>query len=595
MTFTAPNVIGTTIIRATSVQDTSKSSTVSIDVTGTIADVSINPSNPEVNAGTGQLLTVNVTGTGTFSSAVTWAVESGGGSLSSTSGTNVTFTAPSTSGTTVIRALSVQDPSKSMTSSIDILIAVNGTVLQWNGKALNGTVITVVDAKGKSRNTTSAPDGAFSIFLSPPYQITAVPSLGTNLVPMSYDNTTITNPVIVLRKNTFTLDTSPGFDNDCTPIASDGMLHVELSQPVSVGNTGEVVYIAPGIDYRPTFSYAHLTQGAGATLYDIPVKFDKETCYDSLIGTVVYIERSPSGTIFAKAALASVPIFPNTITKLNSDVDAFAPKLNLLTSNAFTIDGTTTLPGGVSSATVTAYLRVEYNIPLGRISKIAPNINLGLRTAYYPFNIKTINNSGTSTSWQIPYEFFGMASGLQYRVSVLGTVFERGTIAWSDVLPAIGNLTVDLNPPSFGQVLNPAGALTLPVNSGFRAPNGNIIPEIIGQVVQNAGCSGGNNFLNNYIFGLLGTSALWLGSSNDQKIMLPDTNEPARIIENVDYTNIALNALCIREANTTNVSDKVLDGRSIQRNFYTDAALTNPDFVGAGSYNLTRIPFRFIN
>lgn len=474
-------------------------------------------------------------------------------------------------------------------------VTVNGTVLKWSGKAEGGVNITILDAAGSLKSTASAPDGTFTVTnVVTPYQVSAVPTLGTGIVPLSNDKTTITNPIIVVRKNAFALGTPPGFQNECTPVPLDGTLRAELNQPVGVGNTGEVVYIAPGIDYRPTFSNAKLSLLAGSTIFNVPIKFDLDMCYNDLIGTVVYIERNAGGTIVAKAALANVPIFPNTITKLNADVDAFAPKLSVQTSNSNTLNGTATFPSGIITANVSAYLRVEYTIPPGKISKIAPLVNLGVRTAYYPLETKTINNAGSATNWQLAVEDFGNASGLKYRAGVLGAVAGKGTASWSEIL-APGASAVSLNMPSISGTEQPNGNLQLSPTSPFRAPGGNIIPEFRVAVVQNTGCSEGVNFLNNYIAGYTGASALWLGSSDDQKVTLPDTNEPARIGFTTNYTNVALNALCVRDANTTNVSDKVLDGRGIQRNFYTDAALTNPDFIRAGVFNITTTPFRFEN
>jgi hypothetical protein len=474
-------------------------------------------------------------------------------------------------------------------------VTVNGTVLKWSGKAEGGVNITILDGAGNLKSTASAPDGTFTVAnVITPYQVSAIPTLGTGIVPLSNDKTTITTPIIVVRKNAFAIGTPPGFQNECTPVPLDGTLRAELNQPVGAGNTGEVVYIAPGIDFRPTQSFANLIQPAGSTIFNVPVKFDLDMCYNDLIGTVVYIERNAGGTIVAKAALANVPIFPNTFTKLNNDADAFAPKLSVQTSNSNTLNGTATFPSGIITAKVSAFLRVQYTIPPGKISKIAPLVNLGVRTAYFPIETKTINNAGSATNWQLAVEDFGAASGLQYRAGVRGDVALKGTVAWSEIL-APGASGVALNMPSISGTEQPNGNLQLPPNSPARAPGGNIIPEFRVAVVQNTGCSEGNNFLNNYIAGFVGVNALWLGSSDDQKVTLPDTNEPARIGFATDYTNVALNALCIREANVTNVSDKVLDGRGIQRNFYTDAALTNPDFIRAGVFNVVTTPFRFIN
>ncbi len=474
-------------------------------------------------------------------------------------------------------------------------VTVNGTVLKWSGKPEGGVNITIVDAGGNIRNSASDPDGKFTVQnVVTPYQLSAIPALGTGIVPLSNDKVTITNPIVVVRKNAFALATPPGFQNECTPAPANGQLRVELSQPVGLNNTGQVVYIAPGINYRPTESFATLTLPAGSSVFNIAVPFDLDMCYNDLIGTVVYVERNAGGTIVAKGVRANVPIFPNSLTKLNSDVDALpGGKLSVATANSTTLTGTATFPSGIVQSTVTAWLRVEYNIPVGKVSKLAPTLALGLRTAYFPLTQKTITNSGSVTNWDLDIENYGAPSGLKYRASSLGTVAGKGTVAWSEVIDTTGAGGIALNKPSISGTEQPNGILVLPPASPFRAPGGNVIPEFRVAVVQNTGCSEGNNFLNNYIAGYTGAGALWLGSSDDQRVTLPDTNEPARIGFNTPYTNFALNSLCVREANVTNVADKVLDGRGIQRNFYTDAALTNPDFIRAGVFNINPTNFEF--
>ncbi len=474
-------------------------------------------------------------------------------------------------------------------------VTVNGTVLKWSGKPEGGVNITVVDAGGNISTTASAPDGKFTVpNVVTPYQLTAVPTLGTGIVPLSNDKVTITNPIVVVRKNAFAFAAPPGFQNECTPTPANGNLLVELSQPVGVGNSGQVVYIAPGINFRPTDSSKEVTLNAGASIFNLSVPFDKDMCYNDLLGTVVYIERNAGGTIVAKGVRASVPVFPSTTTKLNSDPDALpGGKLSVATSNSVQLTGSATFPSGVIQANVSGYLRVEYTIPVGKVAKIAPTLDLGKRTAYFPLVTKTITNSGSVTNWDLDIENFGAASGLTYRAGVIGIAGGKGTASWSDVIPTTGAGSIELNMPSIGGTQQPNGILILPLNSPFRAPAGNVIPDFIVAKVQNTGCSEGTNFLNNYVTGFTTASGLWLGSSDDEINKLPNTNEPARLAFFDPGAGFALNALCIRDANTTNASDKILDGRGIQRNFYTDAALTNPDFIRAGVFNLVNNTFEY--
>jgi hypothetical protein len=70
------------------------------------------PTSSTLNANTTINLVSVLVGTGSPNTAVNWSKVSGGGTLSNQANTSVTFTAPATASSTVIRATSVQDSSK---------------------------------------------------------------------------------------------------------------------------------------------------------------------------------------------------------------------------------------------------------------------------------------------------------------------------------------------------------------------------------------------------------------------------------------------------------------------------------------------------
>lgn len=91
----------------------------------TITSVTVSPGAIAVNPGGTVNLTAIVAGTGTFSSAVNWTTT--GGTLSSTTGNNVTLTTPNAPGSqVVVTARSQQDTSKFGTSTITINIPGGG-------------------------------------------------------------------------------------------------------------------------------------------------------------------------------------------------------------------------------------------------------------------------------------------------------------------------------------------------------------------------------------------------------------------------------------------------------------------------------------
>ncbi len=134
VTFTAPSLVVASItqIKATSVQDTSKSVTRDLNINavsnGITSVVITPPANTTLSAGATLNLNAVVTGTGTFNNAVTWEllVASGKtGTLTNQTATSATYTAPSqvSNGTVTVRATSVQDTGK----VADLVLNITGT------------------------------------------------------------------------------------------------------------------------------------------------------------------------------------------------------------------------------------------------------------------------------------------------------------------------------------------------------------------------------------------------------------------------------------------------------------------------------------
>jgi Domain of unknown function (DUF1996) len=125
--FTAPQVESDTevTITATSLQDTTKRATTIIRVIprlpkSSITAVTVKTDASSLAANATAKLSAAVTGIGKFSTLVNWSIVSGPGRLSGVNSAGASFTAPSanTSSTTVIKATSVQDATKSGTVSI---------------------------------------------------------------------------------------------------------------------------------------------------------------------------------------------------------------------------------------------------------------------------------------------------------------------------------------------------------------------------------------------------------------------------------------------------------------------------------------------
>ena len=127
-----------------------------------------------IASGATSSLSATVSGTGAFSPAVNWSVISGGGTLSSTSGSSVTYTAPTVTADIAvqIKATAAGDSSVSKTLTLTVQpptsppasITVTGKVLSYSGQpvaflpVLVGSKVTSSDANGNfSANEITSP------------------------------------------------------------------------------------------------------------------------------------------------------------------------------------------------------------------------------------------------------------------------------------------------------------------------------------------------------------------------------------------------------------------------------------------------------
>jgi alpha-tubulin suppressor-like RCC1 family protein len=161
LTYTAPITYSSskTFIRASSEQDPSKSALLTININpltanSSITNIELSASSNPVNAKATTSITANITGIGTFGDGLNWNIDSGVGSLDTMTGSSVTFTAPSASddSITIIRATSIQDPSKTATISLTInaLVPPNSSVTD-----VNITATKIALREGETTNLTA--------------------------------------------------------------------------------------------------------------------------------------------------------------------------------------------------------------------------------------------------------------------------------------------------------------------------------------------------------------------------------------------------------------------------------------------------------
>ena len=117
--YSAPGIASTCHVVATSAADSTKSGSATVTVTATpVVTVSVSPASPSVVAGGTVTFVAIVSGTTAGqSTAVTWSVPAGAGSIGATSGV---YVAPATPGTYVVTATSAAAPARSGTATVTI-------------------------------------------------------------------------------------------------------------------------------------------------------------------------------------------------------------------------------------------------------------------------------------------------------------------------------------------------------------------------------------------------------------------------------------------------------------------------------------------
>jgi hypothetical protein len=133
-----------------------------------------------ISSGGTSSLVATVTGTGSFNAGVNWSIISGGGNLSGTTGTSVSYTAPTVTSTATVQIKATAEGDSSMTTTVQITVqastppglsinkfsatpnslsAPGEVTLEWDVTGatkleLDGVVVTPLDQGSKKVNVT---------------------------------------------------------------------------------------------------------------------------------------------------------------------------------------------------------------------------------------------------------------------------------------------------------------------------------------------------------------------------------------------------------------------------------------------------------
>lgn len=495
------------------------------------------------------------------SETITWSLDPAVGTIDATSGATTTYTPPATLAATTTVTLTATAGTLSDAAVITVepeagpaTITVNGRVVKFIGEDVGdpavGVEVQIHDAAGVTISTLDATlepqlatdsQGYFTLDgVTPPYTLSVIPPSGLfDDIPQTWDGVTRTDPTIVISPLT-------GATNPCGSFI-DGQLTVNLNTTVAAGNTGQVYFIAPGIDHRQAQSFEYGTIAAGFDTVTIPVSFTQYPCQPTVSGKVVYIERVNATGVIAQTGDADTTVTTGNPQVVDVTIDA---------PSTSGIQGTLTFPVGTAFGSVVLVAKV------GDASAWIEAQSVDLLDPAFDISAPSI-------------------PGVQYRILALSSSFPIGdklSWAYSDVV-APGALGVDLEVPSLGATNQPFGTIS------------DVTPDFVYNQIS------GTNLNYTYLINGAGTPyAVWLGATTDTSITLPQLPAPARLAAGTqatptNYLWYALNSVNVRAGGD---ADTMLDGRQqATRHFYFDA-LYNPDDIAAGSLNVEPTPFAIV-
>jgi alpha-tubulin suppressor-like RCC1 family protein len=249
-----------------------------------ITGIGISATNVVLKGNENSVLTATVSGTGTFNKAVTWAIDNGGGSLSSSSGNSITFTAANNTFGRVVRvtASSVENPSQKKTIYLGVhpqqpslaagehhslALKSDGSILSWGADASgqlgdggsNTDKLTPVAVNGVTGMVAVAAGTKHSLALK--LSNGTVLAWGNDAAGQLGDGGTNSNQSNPVTVTTGVVAISAGFEhslalktdgtvlawgNDASGQLGDGATLTNQSSPVAVSGATDIVAIAAG-------------------------------------------------------------------------------------------------------------------------------------------------------------------------------------------------------------------------------------------------------------------------------------------------------------------------------------------------------------
>jgi hypothetical protein len=412
-------------------------------------------------------------------------------------------------------------------------LTVNGTVKSFDGTPASGITVQIGDATSDNRvQTQTDASGKFTApDVQTPYTITAIPPTLQEEFPVSFKNVTKADPILAL----------PGRNaKQCNKAEAYIRFRLNGGATVGVNNVGYMYYLAEGIHEDSLLSNAVTILRPGQLSGYVRVIFSNAPCKTQVTGSLVYLERGPSGYVSA-GKLDGVEAITGTATP--STANPYS--VGVAGSGSAAVSGQVTMPVGYDQGIVFPVLKV------GKASVIVSD----------PRDIGSVNKaspSGTAYSFNLPPAI----AGVTYRV---GTFVTGGFhIGWFYSDPLATPL------PTGGATQ----AVTIPNTFQGQEPSGNILDNVTPKLAWTP--TSPANLYYSYLVNTNCSEIIWTGVSvGSTDFTLPRLPQPARLDIGTSavpcqYNWSPSNAVAVRDAPLT--SDKLLDGRLVLKRYYSQTS-----------------------
>ena len=510
--------------------------------------IALDPPDAAIKASSSLTVTVNLTRASGFTDAVDVTIPTSGGvsadAIKITGNAGSLTIKSDTTATQGPRTVTVTGKSGSLTRTGALNLTVNppptnaitvsGKVLKFDGSALSGVNVKIVDGVGPKSLVVTGVDGGFTVTnVLPPYSVSALIPANTTYRPVTWDGVTRADPQIVMP--------GLGWFSPCT--LNPATLTGSISPPIAAGSAGTFLFVGRGAALGagfvfgvPAYWYSYGSAAAGDSSYSMSVYFDTGLCQTPITGTLVYLEQINGGAYTRAKVIANVTVQSGNTTNTNVASDV----VNLINLNT-----TLNAPGGVQSANYFPALRV------------------GGVTTHYPLAPRQTVNPGGSASFTVP-----SVPGLDYRIHIHGSSWISATLQdssfWSDVVAS--STSININMFNLTGPLSPLGTITGTVPF---TPTFSYSPVT------------GANLYQVHIYTTDPYNPIWTGHTAGTSIQLPDLPTPSRLASGTTY-KWSVDAFGLRGSPSI---DDLLDGRMAKRNWDFSSSHYYAEEISGESFN----------